>query len=123
MNTKLCNVLSSMKRRCVNKNDKDFKYYGAMGIYVCDEWANNTKSFVDWAMLNGYKEGLQIDRINNDDGYYPGNCHFVTKRQNSQNTRLLMATNKSGYRGVCKPYKDQDTWCYQAVNLDGSKKE
>jgi len=54
---------------------------------ICDEWLNNSKAFMDWAMSNGYKQGLDIDRINNNGNYEPSNCRFVTRRVNSSNRR------------------------------------
>jgi hypothetical protein len=78
-----------------NKND-----YFDRGIQVCAEWAGNPKAFVDWGENHRYEKGLQIDRINNDLGYSPDNCRFVTPLENSHNQRLLRQTNTSGYSGV-----------------------
>ena len=66
---------------------------------------NNFPLFQTWCILNNWKKGLTIDRINNDLGYYPTNCRFVTRSENSQNKRHLISTNKSGYRGVSKANK------------------
>jgi len=54
-----------MKRRCYHKHRKTYKNYGGRGISVCDEWKNSFKSFIEWALKNGYKNGLTIERINN----------------------------------------------------------
>lgn len=101
-----------IKGRCYNKKNKVYKNYGGRGITVCDEWKNDFKAFYDWAMANGYKEGLQIDRRDNDGNYCPENCRFVTRMVNTQNTRLLMSTNTSGYRGV---HFDKKTKKWRAV--------
>lgn len=84
---KLYNVWHAMKSRCENKNDKAYKYYGARGILVCEDWKNDYIAFRTWALLNNYKRGLDIDRINNDGNYEPSNCRFITHRENLLNRR------------------------------------
>ena len=84
---KLYPVHSMMKQRCYNKNHKQFKDWGGRGITVCDEWKNSYKIFYSWCMQNGYKNGLQIDRINNDGNYEPNNCRFVSPIENMRNRR------------------------------------
>lgn len=76
-----------MKKRCYNENDVSYKNYGGKGITVCDEWIENPKSFISWAINNGYSEGLQIDRIDTFGNYEPSNCRFVTQKQNCNNRR------------------------------------
>lgn len=76
-----------MKRRCYNKNHNHYKDYGGRGITVCDEWLYSFRNFYDWAIPNGFSEDLQIDRINNDGNYEPSNCHWVTAKENMNNTR------------------------------------
>lgn len=93
-------VWGNMKDRCFNDKHKAFKNYGRKNIIVCDEWRNNFKSFYDWSLLNGWDNGLSIDRIDNDGNYEPSNCRWATDEIQHQNTRLIMSTNKSGYRGV-----------------------
>ena len=83
----LCSVWSDMKTRCYNSNQKSYKHYGGRGIIVCEEWTGDFKCFYDWAIKNGYKKGLQIDRINNDGNYEPDNCRFVTTAENCRNSR------------------------------------
>lgn len=82
--TRLHNIYRSMLRRCHNKNDKD---YGGRGIAVCSEWKDDFMSFYDWAINNGYEEGLSIDRIDNNKGYGPSNCRWATRKQQNRNTR------------------------------------
>lgn len=84
---KLYAVWSNMKQRCYYPKDKAYKYYGGRGITVCKEWRINITSFLNWAMENGYKRELEIDRINNDKSYYPENCRFVSHKVNNQNRR------------------------------------
>ena len=82
----LFNLYSTIKMRCTNKNRQNYARYGGRGIGLCDEW-NNAINFVQWSLKSGYKKGLQIDRIDNNKGYFPDNCRWVTPRQNAQNTR------------------------------------
>jgi len=102
-------VLTGIKSRCFNPKSPAFECYGARGIGLCDEWNNNVKSFIEWGMANGYKEGLQIDRINNDGNYEPINCHFVMSRENALNRRNLIKSNTSGYCGI-HYIKQEKSW-------------
>ena len=70
------------RQRCSNKNHIAFQYYGAKGIHVCEEW-NTYEHFRDWAMPNGYKPGLTIDRINSSGNYEPKNCRWMTASENT----------------------------------------
>ncbi|MEN6312767.1 MAG: hypothetical protein ABFD25_00810 [Clostridiaceae bacterium] len=76
-----------MKNRCYNPKAKRFNRYGGRGISVCDEWLHRSKEFICWARANGYNDNLQLDRIDNDKGYSPDNCRWVTVRENSRNRR------------------------------------
>lgn len=82
--TKLAKSYYAMIRRCQDHNDKDYRFYGAKGISVCKEWLDDFKSFNDWAVTNGYKDGLTIDRIDPDKNYCPENCRWVTAYENSK---------------------------------------
>lgn len=79
---KLYDVWEHIKQRCYNQNNEFFNRYGGRGIGMCDEWRNDFQAFISWAESNGYKEGLTIDRIDNDGNYEPGNCRWVTNEQN-----------------------------------------
>ncbi len=99
---RLNSIFTGMKSRCYNSNNTSYKHYGGRNITVCDEWLNNRDEFTAWALTEGYDDTLEIDRINNDLGYSPNNCRWVTRAVQCQNTRLLSSANKSGYRGVCE---------------------
>ena len=100
--TKLHNEWQTIRSRCRGDDAHRKKYYKDRGITVCDEWNEYTK-FRDWALANGYKEGLQIDRIDNDKGYCPENCRWVTRKRNMRNTRKTIIVT---YHGKTQPLID-----------------
>lgn len=84
---KLYKVWLSMKDRCYNKHGVPYKWYGFRGIKICDEWKNDFQAFYNWAINNGYQQGLSIDRINNERNYEPLNCRWATTKEQMNNTR------------------------------------
>lgn len=99
--TRLYNTWCGMIARVENKNDiKNYKDYGERGISICTEWRSSFIEFKKWALENGYKDNLKIDRIDNNGNYEPSNCRWVEQNIQSRNTRRLRSTNTSGYRGV-----------------------
>lgn len=88
----------SMKKRCYNPSEPAYKNYGAIGIIVCDDWLNSFVSFRNWALSNGYSDGLSIDRIDNDGNYSPENCRWVdakTQCNNRRNNRYITFAGKT----------------------------
>ena len=80
---------TAMIDRCYNEKCSGYYNYGDRGITVCDEWLNSPQAFNDWAINNGYRVGLTIDRIDNDKGYSPTNCRWVTGSFNTLNRRVV----------------------------------
>lgn len=99
----------NMKARCYNPNADRYERYGGRGIQVCEEWKNHSFLFEQWAMENGYKRGLTIDRIDNNADYSPDNCRFVTMSENNKNKRnnILIKINEDKpicLKDYCKKY-------------------
>ena len=76
-----------MKNRCLNTNHPHYKDYGGRGIGVCDEWMHDFQAFYEWAMANGYRDDLTIDRIDNNGNYEPSNCRWTTMAVQRKNQR------------------------------------
>lgn len=79
----------SMIRRCEDENAINYKDYGGRGVKVCEEWKNNVTNFYNWAIANGWREGLDIDKDIKGDGllYSPITCSFITHKQNANAKR------------------------------------
>lgn len=77
-------VWHDMMRRCYNKNDVHYNRYGGRGISVCEEW-HDVRNFVAWCEQKNPDSGMTIDRIDNDSGYSPDNCRFVSLKDNQNN--------------------------------------
>lgn len=86
-NKRLSHIWQSMKQRCYDENSISYKNYGKRGITICNEWLNNPTNFYDWAMANGYRENLTIDRIDVNGNYEPNNCRWVIWKKQCENKR------------------------------------
>ena len=95
-NTLLYRTWDGMKKRCYNKNANNYENYAGRGIKMCDEWKNNFQAFYTWAINNGYKKELSIDRIDVDGNYEPSNCRWATAKEQSRNRRDTLYVEYNG---------------------------
>lgn len=103
--TRLYTAWHTMKGRCLNENDKHYPRYGGRGIKVCEEWKESFENFKNWAIRNGYKDDLTLDRINNDGDYCPNNCRWTS--QKTQNNNRGVSINIT-YKGKTQNLSE---WC------------
>lgn len=85
--SRLFNIWQGMRYRCMNPNSKAYADYGLRGIQICALWEQDFQIFREWATSHGYTETLTIERINVNKGYDPDNCTWISKGQQSKNTR------------------------------------
>jgi hypothetical protein len=92
-NTRIYSIWLNMKARCCNPNNPGYHNYGGRGIKICEEWHNSFQSFRKWAFDNGYTDNLTIDRINNNKGYFPENCRWISnlKQQSNRNNNIKIS--------------------------------
>ena len=95
----LYDAWSNIVQRCTNPKNESYPYYGAKGITICNEWRNSSETFINWCLDNGWKKGLEVDRVDGLKGYSPNNCRITTKTVNNRN-RVISPKNKTGYIGV-----------------------
>ena len=95
---RLYRIWTNIKSRCTNPNVTAFKDYGGRGITVCDAWLDDFAAFRDWAEANGYSDELTLERIDNDEGYAPGNCRWATQSEQNNNSRRNRILEHDGTR-------------------------
>lgn len=84
--TRLYRIWKTMRTRATNPNRPQAKDYVLRGVGICEEW-NDYSKFREWAMANGYADDLSIDRVDNDKGYFPSNCRWITLAEQQSNKR------------------------------------
>lgn len=122
----LIGVYRGLKKRCHQKSAKAYPYYGGRGIKICQEWLNSPTSFFEWAIHNGYKDNLSVDRIDNNKGYSPENCKWSNEKEQSRNRRsnklsmelvkfIKKEKEKMSYNELAKKYDTTAQTIYNAV--------
>lgn len=101
------NIWGGMIQRCTNPNNPNYPRYGGRGIKICDEWLDSS-AFGDWAIANGYVDGLTIDRIDNDGNYEPENCRWTDMlvQQNNRSDNVFVTVNgdTDTLANICRKY-------------------
>lgn len=82
---RLRNTHMSMKQRCYNKNNPNYKHYSAKGVTICDDWLSFEGFLKD--MLDSHVPGLTIDRIDPFGNYCKENCIWIPKSEQGMNKR------------------------------------
>lgn len=125
--TRIQNIWENMIQRCYNASAPNFHNYGERGIYVCDRWKNSLSNFFE--DMGHPPEGMSIDRIDNNDGYFPANCRWATDSEQCRNSRqsrrwyingvmyetaldaaVVHSVSKSTIMAWCLGKKDKDKW-------------
>ena len=83
--SRLYGCYKGMMSRCYRPKDIHYNAYGKRGITVCEEWKNNPKAFIKWALANGYSDDLTIERINVNGNYEPSNCTWIPMSEQYKN--------------------------------------
>jgi len=104
--SRMYRMWSRIKRCCYNTNSKDYQYYGAKGVTMCDEWKEDYTIFKTWCETNGYGDELTIDKdilcdeLNiNPKIYSPNTCQFISKSDNI----AYANRNRNGFESVSIP--------------------
>lgn len=97
--SRLFSIWNGMIDRCHKRFSISYKNYGERGISVCKEWREDFSAFHQWAINNGYKENLTIDRIDNNKGYEPTNCKWSSHKEQARNRR---SNHFVAFNGVTK---------------------
>lgn len=112
--TRLYQIWTNMHRRCYDSRHDNFKWYGAKGIFICDEW-HQFMSFRTWALTNGYADNLSIDRINPKGIYEPSNCRWQTQKQQMNNVSSNKILYFEGKKYTQSEFADNFNLSYHTV--------
>ena len=100
-------VYRGMKQRCYNKNNDAYKRYGGAGITICQEWLDDFTLFYNWAICNGWRKGMEIDKdIKGGKIYSPENCVIVTRKQNTNKRKTNHFITYKGERKTISEWSE-----------------
>lgn len=118
--TRIFEIYRHMKTRCYSPSNYHYKWYGARGIKICDEWLTDFMSFYKWSMEHGYANDLKIDRIDNNGNYEPSNCRWTTHKEqcNNRSNNFFIEVN-----GVTKTLAQWlEIYAYNDLNKNSVKR-
>ena len=116
-NKRIGRIFKGMFNRCYNQNDKSYRWYGAKGIKICDEWRSNPESFEQWAVENGYNDNLTIDRKKEEKDYCPENCRWITLENNAKYKSTTKVTIVDGISHTGKEWASECNLGCNTINL------
>jgi hypothetical protein len=112
---RLYRIWAGIIQRCRNDRERyEWEKYGGRGIAVCDEWLKY-ESFKEWALSNGYCDGLTIDRIDNDGDYSPDNCRWATVYEQNNNKRTSRTLTFNGETKTIREFADKYNLVYSCL--------
>lgn len=103
MDRRLYNIWSCMRQRCNNPKHTAAKWYHYKGIRLCEEWESDFEAFKSWAISNGYRDDLTIDRVDPDKNYCPENCRWISLSENSRRAnkgKTKKGVNRNGRKAT-----------------------
>ena len=116
--SRLYSIWVDIKDRCCNPKNQAYKNYGGRGINIWSEWLdkeNGFMNFYNWAMANGYNDGLTIERIDNDGNYSTDNCRWATVKEQANNRRSNVLVTHNGKTQTMKEWAHDVGIPYKAV--------
>lgn len=113
--SRLYAIWNGMVRRCHNPKAQRYNDYGGRGIEVCEEWRSDFMAFRAWALENGYREDLSIDRKDNDGNYCPENCRWATDAEQANNMSSNTLISFNGKTKNVKQWSEDTGISYTAL--------
>ncbi len=102
---RLYNIWQGIKRRCNNPKNPRYKDYGGRGISICEKWNYSFISFYK-DVIDGYKDGLTLDRIDNNGNYCKENCRWVDIKAQNRNKRTNRIFTVMGYSKCASEWEE-----------------
>lgn len=114
--SRLYSIWKSIKRRCYAPHASNYRWYGARGIEMCDEWKNDFQAFYDWSMANGYADNLTIERKDLEGNYCPENCTWFTVKQQANNRHNNTRITAFGKTQTLQQWADETGIDYRNIS-------
>jgi hypothetical protein len=119
--TRIFTIWKGMKARCYNPKAFKYEIYGGKGVSMCEEWRDGVVAFYTWAMANGYRDDLTIDRVDSDGNYEPSNCRWATRSIQNRNRRKKNGS-ASSFLGISLQHHAKITRYVAFIRVNGKSK-